>query len=67
VRLVACVLLGIIQVVVFVFNMVPQFATRENENFRRGLYSIVLFLTVALVLVWLIWLATREKIRSFLG
>jgi predicted membrane channel-forming protein YqfA (hemolysin III family) len=66
-RLVACVLLGVVQVVLFAFNMVPQFSAKENENPRRALYAIVLALTVVLALVWLCLLATREEIRSFLG
>jgi predicted membrane channel-forming protein YqfA (hemolysin III family) len=66
-RLVACILLGVVQVLLFAINMIPQFSAKENENLRRALYIIVLVLAVLLALVWLCWLATGEEIRSFLG
>lgn len=63
VRDVACIVLLVLQVVLFVINMIPKFALKEYETFRRILYSLVLGLTVILALLWLCWIATKDEIK----
>jgi len=47
--------------------MFPSFTDDENEGLRRVLYGCVMLLVLSFALVWLIFLATREEIKRFLG
>ena len=67
IRLVACIVLLVIQVILFVINMLPKFSEKENETVRRIIYALVLAFTVILALVWLCWIASKEEILKFLG
>ena len=65
-RNVACIILGVSQVVIFILNMFPWFTKAENKTFRLGLYVCVIGMTCLFALVWLIFLATGEERSSFL-
>ena len=67
IRNVACIMLLVIQVILFVINMLPKFSEKEYENYRRILYSIVLLFTTILALLWLCWIATGEERLNFIG
>lgn len=67
IRNIACIVLLCIQVTLFVINMLPKFSEKENETYRRIVYTFVLAFTVILALVWLCWIASKEEIRKFIG